>query len=332
MEDLIVKVKHLLSGYIFKVQGSGLLKSEKDVRDFDTQILGFGEYTPKNTRQIIPTLSIKNQGSKNNCQWQATTVQKEVDEGVILSCRSLSAYGQSNGLLTGNGYSALNAGDKALISWGIAEEQSVGGEDINDWGAYTALNLGVLTPLADDHKSKSYWNPSSRNDRLKCLDDGRVIKTAIDWYTGYNQGGGFSSPYIIDKILGWKIGGHCVVIIGYDLNYNGRKVYIMQNSYGADWCDGGKFYIDMDFLDNNSWGFSVQLDIPLSDAKKLNLKSMLQNMLRDSKGGLWFIKGNQKQRITSLEGVLTLISVEFGVTTDDKKVASLQETNKFFPV
>lgn len=107
-----------------------------------------------------------------------------------------------------------DSGDKVSISLGIAEEQAVGGEDINDWGAYTALNLATLTPQATEHKSKSYWNVSSRSDRLEFLDEGRILKTAIDWYSGYNQGGGFQAPWIINKASGWKIGGHAFAMTG----------------------------------------------------------------------------------------------------------------------
>lgn len=319
-----------MTGYVFRAKGSGLIWEEKDLRDFETGIFGWGEYTPKNKRVRIPTVSVKDQGNKNNCQWQASTVQKEIDEGVALSARSLSAYGQKNGLVTGNGFSAISSGDKALISWGICEEQAIGGEDIQDWDAYTALGIGALTPLAGEHKSKSYWNVGSRNDRLKLLDEGRVLKTAIDWYTGYNQGGGFAAPWIITGTSGWKIGGHCFVIVGYDLNYYGRKVYICQNSYGRDWGAGGDFYIDMDFFDNNNWGCNAQLDIPLDEAKKMNLKDMLKSILRDSKGGLWFVKGGKKQKIDGVMGMLTAYTVEFGVETNDSKLAKLKETSEFW--
>lgn len=327
-----IKLKHLLSGYVFRAKSSGLIRHEKDERDFDTSILGWGEYKPLNTRKVIQTKSIKNQSSKNNCQWQATTAQKEVDEDVILSARSLSSYGQKNGMVTGNGFSSLISGQKSLQNWGIAEEQTVGGEDINDWESYVSINLANLTQLAEQHKIKSYWSISSRNDRLKALDENRPIVTGIDWYTGYNQGGGFSSPWIINNATGWKIGGHAILMIGYDLNYFGKKVYIFQNSYGADWGDNGKFYIEMDFFDSSNYGCYINLDIPLDEAKKLNIKDMLKSIMRDSKGGLWFVKNGKKQKISGLMGMLTAYTVEFGVETNDSKLNSLKETTEFFPV
>lgn len=339
----LTKLKHLLNLYVFRAKPSGLIREEKDPRDFDLGILWFGSYTPKSTRKIIKTISIKNQSEKNNCQWQASTVQKEVDEGVVLSARSLSTYGQRQGMVTGNGFSSLSSGQKALQDWGIAEQQTVGGEAIDDWGAYTAINLANITEEAATHKTKSYWSAGSRDNILKAIDEGHILTTGIDWYTGYNQGGGFSAPWIITKELGWKVGGHAIVLIGYDLNYYGRKVYIFQNSYGSEWGDNGKFYIDMDFFDRVNYGTYANLDIPVEEAKAINLKGMMKNSLRDSKGGIWFVKGPYRQLITSLKGVITMVSAELGIETNDAKISKLKDITKeknpdgtpmkpFFPV
>lgn len=327
-----VKIKHLLTGYVFKTKGSGLLKTPKDPRDFNTQVLGWGfSYTPKEQRKVIQTLGVKNQGSKNTCTWNAASVQKEIDEQVGLSPRSIVVYGVHNGLVTADGLASLDGPQKALQNWGIAESYSIP-EDINDWGTYEALDISGYFDNAQTHRTKTYWTLNGQNDVIKAIDDGKVVTTGLDWYTGFNQGGGFSSPWLITKPVGWVVGGHSVAIIGYDLNYQGHKVYVIQNSYGPNWGDNGTFYVDMAYLDGCTYGYYANLDIPLDEAKKLNIKNMLKSILRDGKGGLWFIKGTQKQRITSIEGVLTAYTVEFGVETNDSKLSALQETNKFFPV
>lgn len=54
-------------------------------------------------------------------------------------------------------------------------------------------------------------------------------------------------------------GGHAVCAVGYDLD---KGVFIVKNSWGSDWGDGGYFYMPLDFilnpnLANDFWTMSV---------------------------------------------------------------------------
>ena len=322
-----LKLKHLLSGYLFRAKASGLIREDKDERDFETGIFGWGEYTPKSSRHVIKTKSVKNQGNLNTCQWNATTVQKEVDEDIELSVRSLTAYGYKLGLVSGDGYSSISSGQKVLKEWGIAEASGI--IELGVWPDYIEVNTAYYTGEANKHRIQSYWSVSSRNDRLKVLDEGRVIVTGIDWYTGYNQGGGFAAPWIISRKTGWKIGGHAIAMIGYDLNYNGRKVYVFQNSYGSDWGDGGKFYIDMDFFDAENYGCYVNLDIPEEQAKKINAISMLKNLkmnfFKDKRnpsaglanGEVYIVKNGNKKKVDDINDIIAVLEMNFGIEKTD---------------
>jgi len=42
--------------------------------------------------------------------------------------------------------------------------------------------------------------------------------------------------------------GHCLVIVGYNDNYNGNKVFLCRNSYGQNFGVDGYFYLDQSFL------------------------------------------------------------------------------------
>ena len=46
-----------------------------------------------------------------------------------------------------------------------------------------------------------------------------------------------------------SIGGHAVCAVGYD---NDKKVFIVKNSWGADWGDKGYFYMPYDYISNNN--------------------------------------------------------------------------------
>ena len=270
-EHLKAILKHLLTGYVFRAKPSGLLPTPPDDRDFNVKIFGWSNYTPKHSRHVIPTLSIKDQKSRNTCQWEATTVQKEIDERMQLLRRVIIAWGRQNGLTAGDGASDLRSGQMALQSYGIARSGFMSDDYLN-WNDYTNINLAdkALAVECDQHKIQSFWFLSKREEILKVLDDGKAVVTGIDWYTGFNQGGGFRAPWLITGRVGYLVGGHAIAIIGYDLNYHGRKVYILQNSYGAQWGDNGKFYIDMDYLDNPQVNYGFVANIDQIDSRKPN--------------------------------------------------------------
>lgn len=284
------KLTHLFY-WLFKAKGSGLKIQDKDPRDFNVGIFGWLDYTPKYQRHIINTLSVRDQKHLNTCQWCATTVQKEIDEQKRLSLRSLVVYAARNNMLSGDGYSTLSSGQKALKDWGIEKEGRLS-EEITAWTNYKTASLNYLD--AEEHKTKSYWAVNTRNEILKLLDDNRILTTGIMWYTGFNQGGGFKSPWIIDRNIGYKVGGHAFVVIGYNLNYQGKKVYICQNSYGALWGDDGKFYIDMDFFDRNNYGFYTNLDVDKNVGEIIN-KYDGQNVKGDKSSAIYHIQKGQKK-------------------------------------
>jgi hypothetical protein len=142
-------------------------------------------------------------------------------------------------------------------------------EDVG-WNSYINVDLERFKASFAKHKSQTYWSVSSKADLLKVLDEGRVVTTGIDWYTGFNQGGGFKSPWIISKPVGYKVGGHSIANNGYKFKYYSNDTVICQNSYGKEWGDNGKFYITIDYLLNNNYGLFVNLDIAVDTAAFLN--------------------------------------------------------------
>ena len=249
-------IKHLYYR-LFVARGSGFKKTRPDARDFDTLDIGWFGYTPKHSKHEIKTLSVKNQSPNNTCTWEAGTVQKEVDESVVLSVGSVVSEGKRKGLLRGNGWAGLDGVQKVLKAWGIMTERDA--PTVRNWVTLSTTATDKLK--ASKHQTKSYWLVNSSNAKLKALDENRVITTAINWYTGYNARYLRSDSLIMTR-KGYKVGGHSFCIVGYDMNYYGTKVYICQNSYGTTWGDGGKFYVYMDFLDKEMyWGSYVNLDM-----------------------------------------------------------------------
>lgn len=334
----MLKIRHLLY-YLLKAEVSGLKRHSYDERDFDVVALGWGEYTPKQTSKVIPTISTKNQGSMNTCQWNATTSQKEIDEGCVLSVRSLVGYGYSNGLISGNGFSDLRSGQKMLQDYGILEQGTIP-ENIDNWDEYKIVPFNKNKEQSEKHKIKTYWRLSNINQYLKALDDGRPFTTGMDWYTAFNQGGGFSNPWIISKAGGWCIGGHAVLCVGYNLDYFGKQVFIFKNSYGESWGGtftdqngnqvNGAFAVEFDYFLNNTYGCYVNLDMPKEKAKNLN-NSMLQKIVRMADGSYWFIKDKKKQKFENyLAPVFAALGDEFGCRTATESEMKDLKDYKFF--
>lgn len=277
MKDIITKLakkypnKATLLLYLFVCEPSGLIPS-KDDRDFQTKNLGwslFG-YSPKATRKVNQTLSVKNQKNFNTCVFNGSVTIHEPNENVKLSVRYLVAKAKQEGLINGTGFTDIRTAFKMMQKYGVPEESILPDNNNGDWNAYANVDTKPYDESASKRKIQSYWSVSSRDDILKLLDEEKLLGTGIQWYNGFNQGGGFSWPWVITRIIGWLVGGHFVTIKGYDLNYQGRKVYVCQNTYGSLWGDNGDYYIDMNYLDRNHFGVYTILDVPLDTAKFLN--------------------------------------------------------------
>lgn len=297
------KISHLLY-WLLVAKKSGLDPTPEDPRDFQTGVFNWFGYTPQKTRHLIQTVSVKNQGNLNTCQWNATIAQKEVDEKVKLSVRQMVAKGKRMGLVSGDGFSNLRSGQKVLIDWGAVEEGIIR-EEADSWAEYSGINSDLYTARAAKHKTGSFWSVSSRNDLLKLLDGDRTVTTGLLWYSGFNQGGGFKAPWLITKAVGYKIGGHAVLIVGYDMNYQGRKVYIIQNSYGKEWGDGGKFYIDMNYLDANNYGYFTNLDDVDKELGQFLMEYDGRNVKAKGSPAIFHIQSGKKKLYPTWESFLS---------------------------
>jgi hypothetical protein len=299
-EQIVYKIKHFLP-YIFgSFKGSGYRLLEDDDRDFQLgSFFGLGAYSPKSSRVLLPTLSVKDQNHFNTCVFNSATVCKEPDEGVILSVRSLVSQSWRSNYIQGNGNSSLRYAQQVLKDWGEMEEKDLpdGNYSVsNDFNGY--VNTSLDQNKASGHKISSFWSVSTKDQILQLLDQGRRCHVAIPWYSGYNQGGGFSAPWIITKALGYFVGGHALAIIGYDLNYQGHKVFIIQNSYSAQWGDAGKFYVEMDFLvremNQPGYGCYCNLDLGTDTASFIN-KFDSKNVKKKNNPSIYLIQSGVKK-------------------------------------
>jgi len=180
---------------------------------------------------------------------------------------------------------------KALQAFGIEEYN--GQIDPRSWSVYSGMAL--TEDLAADHKIASYWGNIKKNELYKLIDEGKTMITAINWYTGFNQGGGFKAPWIISKATGWKVGGHAFKIKGYDLNYHGKEVAICTNSYGTNWGDNGTFYIEIGYLMRYNLGIMTSLDEIDKELGKFLHEYDGCEVKTDGESTVWHIQAGKKK-------------------------------------
>jgi hypothetical protein len=265
MEKFINKLLVVLYDANIFVRYKGLRplteKRKKNDLELGSLFKNFWGYSPLAEEKIISTLSNKDQKKLSNCSFQAATVQKEIDEGVILSARDLTTSAYRKSLCSWEGYADLKAAQEILKKIGIDEEKFIREDTDLSFGNY--IDIAQNPNRQSDHKTKTYWRVNNTDEGLKAIDEGHAIVIGVDWYSGFNQSGGFSLPWLIWKIIGYFVGGHAMLWKGYIMNYLGRKVAVVQNSYSKLWGDKGDLYIDLEFLDKyiKKYGAYCNLDI-----------------------------------------------------------------------
>ena len=292
--EFIKKIIARLLGY----KESGLLPLSPDKRDLEIGSIFdfFGGYTPKDKVKEIKTISIKDQKRLSNCTFQSATVQKEVDEGVILSARYLTAKAYQLGLCKWQGYADMRVSQVILQKYGCCEEKDCPSNSNLSFGEYVKVDFARLDRLASEHKSKSFWKVNNINEYLKAIDEGHIVTLGIPWYSGFNQRGGFRSPWIIKALKGYYVGGHAITGKGYK---NSERLNITQNSYSGAWGDGGDLYIDYKFLDKYIRDYGAFANLDIEYIKELTTediieKYQLQNVRGNIKGAIYLIYHGKK--------------------------------------
>lgn len=285
-------------------------KEDADPRNFK---LGgwFGGYVPQSSKKKIQTLEIFDQQQLNICVCVSICTMLERKLGVKLSPSFLASLAVQKGIMNAGGTS-IQSVLQLVQDVGVAEESvcpSDYSQSFQDFSSPSKLTHDAIQNAAL-HKIKSYWQAGDLDAVLQQLDQDNGGVGGVLWYDGYNQSNGFSSPWIINPQSGNPTEGHALYeIAGYDLNYQGHKVLIIQNSWGANWGDNGCFYVKFeDWSKFQTYGVYHVMDIEKDIASWLSLNAG-KAVLEQGGPKVYVIQGNVKRWISTDNGGETLMEI-----------------------
>ena len=103
---------------------------------------------------------------------------------------------------------------------------------------------------AKRHLIKEYSRILNINDIIKCIASGYPVVFGISLYESFeseivSKTGKVPIPKINERV----IGGHCMLIVGYDME---TKLFIVRNSWSEKWGDKGNCYIPFKYMEQAS--------------------------------------------------------------------------------
>jgi C1A family cysteine protease len=142
----------------------------------------------------------------------------------------------------------IRDGVKVLHQTGCAPE--------TDWpydiSKFAKAPPAKATKDAHKHKIASYSRLTGGNDYRACLTEGYPVCFGFSVFESFEsetvaQTGIVPMPRKTEQMLG----GHAVVLIGYDNNFKGRGPYFeVRNSWGTGWGDDGNFWMPSAYVES----------------------------------------------------------------------------------
>jgi len=243
---------------------------EADIELPDNYIVPkYREWFDDNFNVIPSKVQIKNQNGFGSCVSQATSRQKEGQEGVELSARFLHVYCKENDGIPSSEGTYLRTAQQGIIDVGDCEEiLHLERHDIS-FSDYIKKDLVTAEAFqnATEHKSKSYLSVNGFDKiRQTMYQHETAVVEACTWYDNDNNMS--SSNYRMQDASGKNVGGHAFCIIGW--KKVGTEYYlIIANSWGNGWGDSGLFYTSEHIANTRLFNGWITIDMGKDLAKIL---------------------------------------------------------------
>jgi C1A family cysteine protease len=162
----------------------------------------------------------------------------------------------------------INTDSGSTISAGVTVISTIGMCSENIWpydiSAYQTKPPDICFTKAKLHMATQYEHIDATQDSIKsCLASGFPIVVGITVYQSFETENVTNTGIVPMPTSGEKIlGGHAVVICGYDDN---KQWWIMRNSWGSLWGHNGYFYLPYAYLTDNNlasdlWNITKVID------------------------------------------------------------------------
>lgn len=145
-----------------------------------------------------------------------------------------------------DGGAYIRDGIKSLVRYGYCSEKLWGFDEnyVNDKPNKKSYKE------AKKHLIKEYRRILNINDIIKCIVSGYPVVFGIPLYESFEtkkvaKTGRISIPKKKERL----IGGHCMLVIGYNMK---TKLFMVRNSWGVKWGDKGNCYIPFKYMEQAS--------------------------------------------------------------------------------
>lgn len=220
-------------------------KSAYDLRDYTIKA---GTDFPK--KYTCPVeIPVKNQLTKPTCTAHALASLVEYhNKRQHKAYRKFSTefiYGyRPEGYYIGDGM-CIKDGLNTLLKYGdVYYTELAGNSNFARAQMKVVEKYDALIERAHPHRITAYYKLNTADEIKTALMRDGVVVAAMNTYKGAKL---VNNVYTYDKDA--EHGNHCILIIGWDKNG-----WLVQNSWGYLYGDGGRFHLPFDFKLNEAWG------------------------------------------------------------------------------
>lgn len=197
---------------------------------------------------------VEEQGELGSCTANAVAgaheyLQRRANQGRHTDVSRLFIYfleRQLEGTVDQDAGAQIRSGMKVLAKWGVCSEQ-LWPYDID---RYTEQPPDEAFAHAKNHLIDEYKRvPIELHAWKVCLAEGYPVVFGTDIFQSFEDDGShgwISMPRSREK----NLGGHAMLCVGYD---ESKRIFIVRNSWGTDWGDGGYCYFPYDYLANEEF-------------------------------------------------------------------------------
>jgi len=188
---------------------------------------------------------IYDQGQLGSCSANALCAVYSFHDPSVMGSRLFLYYNErkmENSIDDDSG-ACLSDGVEAMHTYGLCDEKNWPYSDEGD--QFKQQPHEGCYQEAVTHEASAYHHVEQTEEAMKaCLASGYPFVTGIKIFESFYSVGADGKYDMPDQSKDTCLGGHAIVIVG----YKNDRGWIMRNSWGADWGEGGHCYLPFPYL------------------------------------------------------------------------------------